>query len=345
MMSQRDPLWLVCWGVLALLVVVIWTGCGGGGGGGGGSQVAVTLTAAPEGARLQWTSQNATTVVQSNFGAGTVNGLKDIYPTTTTTYTITVSDGSSQATDSVTVRLQNKPPAPQPGGPGQPFAVHTDNYYYLYTGDTAPFPASYQLTDGQYPASCSYETLASPPAGFDLKTEAERSVTLLSQADPRISIISGVDPSVARIKVSLVEDISYNGQSNIIGLTKVTSGPYYDVSVATIDPANGGPMPFYEMQRVLTHELGHAFGLGHAPDTHDLMYYQSNHDQGGTPATFVTLGDAAALWATLNAQSIVWHPDRPPITQSGGGTMVRRDSGFRHKRVTDEGGIVILERE
>jgi hypothetical protein len=338
---MRGSLRLACWGLPALLALLMWTGCSGG----GSKTVSVNLTAAPEGARLQWTSKNASVVESSNFGAAAVSGMKDIFPTETTVYTITVSNGSSSATDSVTVTLQNEPPAPQPGFlPTEPFRVHTANYYYLYTTQTSPFPANYQLSSGLYPASCSYESIADPPPGFDLKTESERSIIVLAEADARISIVSGVPPDNARIKVSLVESISYGGQSNIIGLTKVVmSGgtPFYDVSVVTRDPSGGGPMPFFEIQRTLTHEFGHVFGLGHAPDTRDLMHFQSNANQGATPATFMTLGDAGAQWATLNARSIVWFPARPTITQAGGSTRFRSEPGFRHKHVTDEDGVVI----
>ncbi|MHB0935833.1 MAG: matrixin family metalloprotease [Armatimonadota bacterium] len=342
MTNLRSPFRIACWGLLAFLLLLVWAGCGGSDGGG---EVSVNLTAAPEDARLQWTSKNATTVVSSNFNATALSGTKDIYPTETTVYTITVSNGTTEATDSVMVTLPNdQPPSPQPGGSGEPFAVHTNNYFYLYTTQQGlPFPSNYQLSDSRYPASCSYQSIADPPSGFELKTDSESSILVLAEADPRIGIISGVDPGVARIKVSLVETISYDGQTNIIGLTQVrlVDGiPFYDVSVVTVDPA-GGMMPAWEIKRVLVHEFGHVFGLGHAPDSRDLMYYQSNSNQGSTPATFLTLGDATAQWTTLNARSIVWHPERPTITQGGGGTMIRRDLQFRHKRVNPEDGPVL----
>lgn len=331
-----------CWGLLALLLVLVWAGCGDGGGDGA---VSVSLTVAPEKARLQWTSKNATAVVSSNFNATTLNGTMDIYPTETTVYTITVSNGREEATDSVVVTLSSdQPPSPQPGGVGEPFAVHTNNYYYLYsTQHGLPFSSNFQLSDALYPPSCSYQSVAGPPDGFELKADSENSILVLAQADPRIGIISGVTPDEARIKVSLVETITYGSQTNIIGLTQVRlvgGVPYYDVSVVTVDPA-GGMMPAWEIKRVLTHEFGHVFGLGHAPDLRDLMYFQSNINQGSTPETFLTLGDATAQWATLNARSIVWHPERPTIIQAGGSTIIRRDPAFRHKHINPADGPVL----
>jgi len=347
MVSLRGPFRLACWGALALLILLAWAGCTG-----GDHSVSVTLTATPaiissgEETLLQWTSHNATRVDSSNFGAAAVSGSQAISPTDTTTYTITVGndDSATTATASATVHILSMPPQPQSGAtPDDPFYVRTDNYFYEYTSSTAPFPSAWQLSDGLYPPSLSYQSVATPPDGFVLRDQGELGIILLAQADPRVAVISGVDPPDARIQVQLVESITYNNLKNIIGLTKVFASagvPRYEVYVVTIDPATGGPMPFYEIQRTLTHELGHVFGLGHSPDTHDLMYYQSNGQQGNTPARFLTFGDAIALWTTLTQQLINWHPDRPPITPAGVGTLVL-DARNAHVRVTDEDGLVI----
>jgi len=329
--------------LLAFLLLLVWTGCGG-----GGNDLSVTLNATPdiavsgESTTLEWSSHNATRVVSSNFGAATVNGSTQVSPTGMTTYTITVGDGDHTATASLS--LPYAPAEPVAGAnPSEPFYVQTSNYFNEYTSQTAPFPTNYQMASELYPVPVSYETISTPPGGFDLKTEGERAVTKLAEADPRICILSGVAPANARIKTSLVDSISYNNQNNIIGLTRVSmvnGTPYYDVSVVTIDPANGGPMPYYEIQRTLTHEYGHAFGLGHAPDTRDLMYYRSNEDQGGTPDTFVTYGDATALWTTLCARLVNWYPERDTIVQAGA-PVIRSDAGFRHKHVTDEDGTIV----
>lgn len=340
MTHLRNSIRFAGWGLLALLLLLVWTGCGG-----GGNDVSVSLTATPEIAvsgentTLEWSSHNATQLVSSNYGATEVNGSKQVSPTGMTTYTITVSDGDHTATASVT--LPFAPAEPVAGAnPSEPFYVQTNNYFTTQSG---AWPAQYQMSSDLYPVPVSYETISIPPGGFNLKTEGERAVTALAEADRRVNIISGVAPANARIKTSLVESISYNNQDNIIGLTQVTlvnGTPYYDVSVVTVDPANGLPMPYYEIQRTLTHEYGHAFGLGHAPDERDLMYYRSNSEQGGTPDTFLTYGDATALWTTLCERLVNWYPERDTIDQAGA-PVIRRDATFRHKHVTDEDGTIV----
>ncbi len=54
---------------------------------------------------LTWSSTNATSVVSSNFGATAVSGTKDVAPTATTSYTITVQGPSGQATATVEVTV------------------------------------------------------------------------------------------------------------------------------------------------------------------------------------------------------------------------------------------------
>jgi len=75
----------------------------------------VDLTADPdtialgEASTLQWTSTNATEVVNSNFGATTVNGTLQVTPTETTTYTITVGGPGGQAADTAQVTVTLTP--------------------------------------------------------------------------------------------------------------------------------------------------------------------------------------------------------------------------------------------
>ena len=352
MVKIQHPLRLAACCLAAFLMLLLWAGCSGGGGG-GVNPVSVTLTATPEivqsgqGVALHWESQNATTVTSSNFGASAVNGTKQVTPAAVTTYTITVSNGERTASANVKVTPLNMPPVPVQGATvNDPFFVGSENYFYLY-GSTqhadAPFTSNYLFADGHYPAGFSYQTVTDPPSGFVLSTECENSITLWAQADPRVCMISGVTPTTARVKVSLTESISYGGVSNIIGLTKAVpnaNGPCFEVSVATIDPYDSQMMSMMEIQRTLTHELGHVLGLGHTPDIRDVMYYQSNGAQGFTPARFLTFGDARAIWSTLTARLVNWHPERPTVTPGGAG-MVLLDRSQRHAYITDEGGVVI----
>ncbi len=76
----------------------------------------IRLTATPtainegESTLLEWTSSNARSVTDSNFGASTVNGSKTVSPTSTKTFNITVLGSGGEQTASVTVTL--KPSVP-----------------------------------------------------------------------------------------------------------------------------------------------------------------------------------------------------------------------------------------
>jgi hypothetical protein len=208
------------------------------------------------------------------------------------------------------------PPAPVKGvTPTQPFYVDTLNYFPLYTAGTAPFSFDAQLASGHYPVPMAYLAEAPGPAGFDVKTESEVALRLWNQADPRIAIVSGVAGGHEMVIVDLVESITYNGINNILGLTEMYGGPYFRVRIAVIDPITHEPMPANELQKTLAHELGHVFGLGHAPDPRDLMHYRANALQGQIPRYFVTYGDAMAVWSTLNYRRVNYVP-RDAVTQA-----------------------------
>lgn len=125
---------------IALLQIVALSGVAGCGGGGGGSTPdpsptpTPTPTASPiavptvslnadqadllrgQSAMLQWNAANATTVVESNFGAGGVTGSVAVTPTQTTTYSLRVRNDSGQTADgSVTVRVAEVAVAVSPG--------------------------------------------------------------------------------------------------------------------------------------------------------------------------------------------------------------------------------------
>jgi hypothetical protein len=210
------------------------------------------------------------------------------------------------------------PPAPRAGQTaGDWFSVETPNYYTLYTGATIPFDPSIQFVDAHYPLPIAYLQGVPSPTGFTLTTETETAMRAWAHADPRVTAVSGTPPASARITCELVESITYGNIQNIIGLTIYSPDNQllrYRILIATRDPISGSAMPAVELARTLTHELGHALGLGHSPEARDLMHYRANTAQGATRPTFLTLGDALTLWSTLSARQINWIATRPTIS-------------------------------
>lgn len=213
---------------------------------------------------------------------------------------------------------------------GSQYAVTTDNYFYRYGSHFTtldgkdkvadpPFDPIFQFASSNYPLSISYQRTTEEPVGFSLVPDTIDSVRCWAQADPRVCALSGVNAADARIEVVLEKTIVYGEQTNIIGLTTVigSSTPCFKVEVATSYQSSGLEidMPANEVEKTLAHELGHALGLGHSPDKRDLMHFQSNDDQGASYETFLTYGDASAVWTTLNARKINWVPSRPTITE------------------------------
>ncbi|MHB9132368.1 MAG: matrixin family metalloprotease [Armatimonadota bacterium] len=240
------------------------------------------------------------------------------------------------------------PPAPQQGQTALDlFFVNTSNYFNEYTSTTAPFDSGSQFASGHYPIPVSYDPKVTEPAGFSLQTDSELAFETWAQADPRVAIISGVAVGQERIRVMLVDSITYGSANNILGLTKLISGgsnPHMEVYLARLDPITHEQMSNSELDKILTHELGHTLGLGHSPNQRDLMYYRDSDQQGSTRRTFLTFGDAMALWSTLNNRQINWVPDRPTITPASKELAPVASSGPRGPAsvtVTDTDGTVI----
>jgi hypothetical protein len=207
------------------------------------------------------------------------------------------------------------PPAPQQSA----YAVVTPNYITEYNQGTGspPFNADDQFSSSSYPVPISYEEDVAEPSGFDLVTATENSVTAWAAADPRVCVVSGVADASARIHVVLESTISYGSETNIIGLTTVEGNvPNFKVEIATEYSESGGniQMSANDLEKTLTHELGHTLGLGHSPDMQDLMYYQANSMQGSTYQTYLTFGDAMTVWSTLNNRHVNWLTGQPVVS-------------------------------
>jgi peptidoglycan-associated lipoprotein len=66
-------------------------------------------------ATLRWSVANATDIsIDQNIGAVQANGSRQVFPSNTTTYTLTVRSASGTDTRSVTVEVTSAPPPPPP---------------------------------------------------------------------------------------------------------------------------------------------------------------------------------------------------------------------------------------
>src|SRR5580692_5098667 len=71
-------------------------------------------------ATLRWSVGNSTDIsIDSGLGAVAANGSRQVFPSQTTTYTLTAKGGGSQDTRSVTIEVSSSvpPPPPRPANP------------------------------------------------------------------------------------------------------------------------------------------------------------------------------------------------------------------------------------
>ncbi|HEV1287127.1 MAG TPA: peptidoglycan-associated lipoprotein Pal [Bryobacteraceae bacterium] len=71
-------------------------------------------------ATLRWSVGNSTDIsIDQNLGAVAANGTRQVFPSQTTTYTLTAKGGGAQDTRSVTIEVSSSvpPPPPRPAGP------------------------------------------------------------------------------------------------------------------------------------------------------------------------------------------------------------------------------------
>ena len=127
----------------------------------------------------------------------------------------------------------------------------------------------------------------------------------------------GYDPNGPNQNVIVFDDRTWTRDPSIAAVTTVTSdvetGEIVDADIeinavdhcfsTTLsqtpcpDPDEGLP---FDLQSVLTHEIGHFFGLAHSPLADAVMYYSGDTDQGGMKRV-LTPADIAGICAIYPA--------------------------------------------
>jgi len=176
------------------------------------SAPSVNLTADPpeiysgESSTLEWYSTNATSVVDSNFGATDVNGSKVVWPTSTTPYLITVEGPGGQASDGATVTVSgheppyppSKPTGPSGGTPGSTLSYSTsttdpdgDQIKYQYDwGDGSSEWTGYHNSGEPVSAGHAYASSGE----YDIRVRAQDTSGLQSDWSPALTITINAAP-------------------------------------------------------------------------------------------------------------------------------------------------------
>jgi len=98
-------------------------------------------------ATLTWSVANATdTNIDNGIGTVAANGTRQVFPTNTTTYTLTASSAGGNDTRSVTVEV-TAPPAPPPPPPAAPKITGSEEFTRLFSGDGGDALFDYDKSD------------------------------------------------------------------------------------------------------------------------------------------------------------------------------------------------------
>jgi peptidoglycan-associated lipoprotein len=98
-------------------------------------------------ATLTWSVANSTDIaIDGGIGAVAANGMRQVFPTNTVTYTLTARGAGGNDTRSVTVEV-TAPPAPPPPPPVKPRITGREEFERLFLGDTGDALFDYDKSD------------------------------------------------------------------------------------------------------------------------------------------------------------------------------------------------------